>query len=151
VTVRRVFSGVVVFSVLLSLSGSPAFANEAQAALTGRTSVYQYEIPGNLSPEEKKWFKTFQEGNFLSEGWQKISADIMAKTPPAQRPSQKVALDNLGRKIGMEWCRPNAVRKVNSSMLQEWGDILKKTARKNPQQLASAIAYIDQELDAVLD
>jgi hypothetical protein len=51
----------------------------------------------------------------------------------------------------MEWCRPNAVRKVNSSMLQEWGDILKKTARKNPQQLASAIAYIDQELDAVLD
>jgi hypothetical protein len=51
----------------------------------------------------------------------------------------------------MEWCRPNATRKVDSSMLQDWGDILRKTARKNPQQLAKAIAYIDQEVDAVLD
>jgi hypothetical protein len=51
----------------------------------------------------------------------------------------------------MEWSRPNAVRKVNSSMLQEWGDILRKTARTNPQKLAWAITYIDQEVDAVLD
>lgn len=148
---KRVIAGVALVSTLFFLGSAPTYANEAQAALTGRTSGYQYEIPANLSPEEKKWFKTFQEGNFLSEGWQKISADIMAKTPPEQRPSQKIALDNLGRKIGMEWCRPNAVRKVNSSMLQEWGDILKKTARKNPQQLAGAIAFIDQELDSVLD
>jgi hypothetical protein len=75
----------------------------------------------------------------------------MAKTPPEQQASQKVALDNLGRKIGMEWCRPNAVRKVNSSMLKEWGDILRKTARTNPQELPSAIAFIDRKVDAVLD
>lgn len=67
-TVRRVFSGVVVFSVLLSLNGSPAFANEAQAALTGRTSVYQYEIPGNLSPEEKSGLKPFKKGIFCRKG-----------------------------------------------------------------------------------
>jgi hypothetical protein len=36
-------------------------------------------------------------------------------------------------------------------MLLEWGDILRKTARTNPQQLAKAIEYIDQEVDAVLD
>jgi hypothetical protein len=126
-------------------------AGDAQAALTDRKPVYRYEIPEGLSPEEKNWFKTFQEGNFLSEGWQEISAEIMAKTAPEQRAMQKVALDNLGRKIGLEWCRPNSIRKVNSSMLQEWGDILRKTARTNPQKLAWAIAYIDQEVDAVLD
>lgn len=147
---RFVVFGVVISSFLL-LGGTQTFANEAQAALTDRTAEYRYEIPKSLSPEEREWFKTFQEGNFLSEGWQDISAEIMAKTPVEQRPTQKIALDNLGRKIGMEWSRPNAVRKVNSTMLQEWGDILRKTARTNPQKLAWAITYIDQEVDAVLD
>jgi hypothetical protein len=137
--------------VVLAGSVTPASAGEAQAALTGRTSEYHYNIPARLNPEEKTWFKVFQEGNFLSIGWQEISAEIMAKTPPEQQQEQRTALENLGNKIGMEWCRPNAVRKVDSSMLLEWGDILRKTARKNPQQLAKAIAYIDQEVDDVLD
>jgi hypothetical protein len=104
-----------------------------------------------LNADEKYWFKVFQEGNILAIGWQEISAEIMAKTPPEQRPEQKIALDTLGRKIGMEWSRPNSVRKVSSSMLQEWGSILRKTAKKNPQQLAQAIVFIDQEVDGVLD
>ena len=138
--------------VLLLFSPASSFANEAQAALTGgRMSEHRYEIPAQLNPEERRWFKVFQEGNFLSDGWQDIATDILAKTPPEQRLEQKKALEHLGYKIGLEWCRPNAVRKVDSSMLQEWGDILRKTARNNPKLLAKAIAYIDQEVDAVLD
>lgn len=135
----------------LLLQGVPVHATDAQPAAPVGKVVYHYEIPENLTPAERSWFRTFQEGNFLSIGWQAISAEIMAKTPPDQQSSQKIALDNLGRKIGMEWCRPNAVRKVNSSMLKEWGDILRKTARTNPQELASAIAYIDRKVTAVLD
>ncbi len=117
-----------------------------------RTEVARpYDIPSRLNAEERKWFITFQEGNFLSEGWQSISAEIMSKTPLEQQPEQKRALARLGNKIGTEWCRANAVRRVNSSMLKEWGDILRKTARTNPRKLASAIAYINQEVDAVLD
>jgi len=145
---------VLALAIVLSVQvfGDPsAQANEAQAALTGRTSTYQYEIPESLNAEEKSWFKVFQEGNFLAIGWQEISAEIMAKTPPEKRPEQKIALDNLGRKIGMEWCRPNKVRRVDSSMLQDWGDILRNTAKKNPQHLTQAIAHIDREVDAVLD
>lgn len=148
---RTIIVGMTFLMSMLVISVTPSLASEAQAALTGRTSAYQYAIPAKLSTEERRWFKVFQEGNFLSDGWQEISAEILAKTPAEQRPAQKAALDNLGTKIGMEWCRPNATRKVDSSMLQEWGDILRKTARKNPQQLAKAIAYIDQEVDAVLD
>jgi len=148
--VRFIYLGM---AILLSMQMycQHALANEAQAALTGRSSTCRYEIPESLNADEKYWFKVFQEGNILAIGWQEISAEIMAKTPPDQRPEQKIALDNLGRKIGMEWSRPNSVRKVSSSMLQEWGSILRKTAKKNPQQLAQAIVFINQEVDAVLD
>lgn len=126
-------------------------AADAPAPTATKRMAYAYVIPAHLTPEEKGWFKTFQEGNFLSIGWQEISAEIMDKTPPEQKDAQLVALENLGTKIGLEWCRPNAVRKVNSSMLKEWGDILRNTARTNPAQLASAIAFIDRKVDSVLD
>jgi hypothetical protein len=149
--VRIVISGMLFVMTILVFPAPSSFASEAQAALTGRMPGYQYEIPTTLNAEERHWFKVFQEGNFLSDGWQDISTEILAKTPPEQRQAQRTALDNLGKKIGMAWCRPNSIRKVDSSMLQDWGDILRKTARRNPQQLVKAIAYIDQEVDAVLD
>jgi len=152
--VKSAFVALIVSFVVFNGNVPPATAGEALASVgagLGASHVYAYEIPALLNQEERKWFQVFQEGNLLSEGWQDISAEILARTPPEQRPAQKVALDNLGRKIGMEWCRPNSVRKVNSSMLMAWGDILRTTARKNPQQLAKAIAYIDQKVDAALD
>lgn len=147
----RLFARMAIVGCLFFFHGVPAIASDAQTVTPQREAGPRYEIPAHLTTEEKSWFVTFQEGNFLSEGWQSISAEIMSKTPPEQQPSQKVALENLGRKIGMEWCRPNAVRRVNSSMLKEWGDILRKTARTNPHHLASAIAFIDREVDSVLD
>lgn len=147
---RFIYLGMaILLSTLVYCKTAPA--NEAQAALTGRSSTYQYEIPENLSADEKSWFRVFQEGNILAMGWQEITSEIMARTPPEKRQVQKIALDTLGKKIGMEWSRPNKVRKVSTSMLQDWGDILRNTAKKNPQQLTQAIASIDQEVDAVLD
>lgn len=151
VIVKSVSSFSVILCCFLLLHGLSAHAADPQVVVTTGKVIYSYEIPANLTPEERAWFKTFQEGNFLSDGWQSISAEIMAKTPPEQQADQKIALDNLGRKIGIEWCRANAVRKVNSSMLKEWGDILRKTARTNPQELPAAIAFIDRKVNAVLD
>jgi len=148
--VRFLFLGMVMF-LLMQTYSMPLHANEAQAALMNRPVSYDYAIPENLNEEERSWFKIFQEGNLLVNGWQEISAEILAKTPAEHRQDQKVALANLGKKIGMEWCRANHVRKVSTSMLQDWGGLLRKTARKNPQQLAQAIAYIDQELEAILN
>jgi len=152
--VKKVVAALALSLAVSSGNVSPAVAGDALASVVAGPAddpVSTYEIPASLTPEERKWFKTFQDGNFLSDGWQEISAEILAKTPPEQRSAQKVALDNLGLKIGMEWCRPNSVRKVDSLMLMAWGDILRATARKNPQQLAKAIAYIDQKVDAALD
>ncbi len=140
-------------AILLSLQvyGKTLFANEAQASLMGRPVASSYVVPENLTPDEKFWFKVFQEGNMLVEGWQEISAIILDHTSAEQRQAQRVALEHLGEKIGLEWCRPNKVRKVTTSMLQDWGRLLRKTAKKNPQQLAQALVIIDKQVDAALD
>ena len=108
-------------------------------------------MPGYLSDEEKQWFKTFYEGNMLADGWHEITAYLLSRTPEEERSAQRLALDNLGRKIVLEWVRPNDVRKVDTDMLRTWGSELKKTAKQDPQQLARTIAAIDQEVEAVLD
>jgi hypothetical protein len=147
---RCICAGMMMF-LLIFICVQSAKASEAQAAFMGSALDSGYDIPDHLSGEEKKWFKVFQEGNMLAAGWQKITADILASAPVDEHPAQRIALENLGLKIGQEWSRPNDVRKVDSSMLREWGNILKKTARENPQQLTSAIAYIDRQVDDLLD
>lgn len=148
---KRPFLSFAVLFILLVVCDRPVVASNAQAALQSSAVSQSYTIPEHLSDEEKRWFKTFHEGNFLSEGWQEITAYLLARTPAEQRAAQKNALDNLGMKIALEWCRDNDVRKVDSSMLQEWGGLLKKTANTNPVDLPKTIAYIDDEVESVLD
>lgn len=105
----------------------------------------------NLSREEQKWFKTFQEGTFLIDGWQSITEELLASTPEHLREHQKQRLDQLGLKIGLEWSRDNDIRRVDNRMLQEWGKTLKKTARKNPEQLSEVIVSIDQAVNNILN
>lgn len=143
------FSFICCLILALPFSSADA-ANEVQASGLEALSGVQYTIPAHLSSSERSWFKTFQEGNLVSDGWQKISADILARTPEKDRPAQKAALASLGMKIGLDWCRSNSERKVTTSMLREWGDILKKTAHKSPHRLRQVIAMIDQEVDEVL-
>lgn len=120
------------------------------ATLDSSTKLEKYgELPG-LTAEEKAWFVKFQEGNFLVDGWQDISAYILAQTPESQRTSQRELLKELGEKIGLEWCKGNDVRKVDNSMLREWGRVLKKTASDNPELLSQVLASINSKVDKAL-
>ncbi|MCF6188704.1 MAG: hypothetical protein L3J49_14670, partial [Desulfobulbaceae bacterium] len=100
----------------------------------------------SLNQEERRWFKTFQEGTFLIDGWQTITEELLANTPEELREHQKKRLDRLGLKIGLEWSKDNDIRRVDTRMLQQWGKTLKKTAKKNPDQLPEIIVSIDQEI-----
>ncbi len=137
--------------VSCGFSCGQAHATEAQAALVGSTVESQYGDLSELTAEEKEWFVKFQEGNFLVDGWQKISADILAKTPERQREKQKFILRLLGRKIGLEWCKDNNSRKVDNAMLKDWGGTLKNAAKENPEDISKAIASINKTLDTLLD
>jgi len=118
----------------------------------------QYEQPDTsvlsldqLSPEEKEWFAKFQEGTFYAQGWQKITADILEKTPEELQERQRVALEALGVKIGCEWSKDNEVRKIDNDMLRQWGLLLKKTAGQDPEQIPEVIVEIEQKVDMLLN
>ncbi len=104
-----------------------------------------------LSQEEREWFDKFQKGSFLVDGWQKITADILAKVPENEEHEHRLALRELGNKIGCEWSRDNEIRKIDSKMLRQWGVRLKKTVNKDPDQLPKVIAEIDRAVVALLN
>ncbi len=139
-----------IFSFWLCLPVGAASAAPQGATVTAQQTECGSDL-STLSPEELKWYKTFQEGTFLIAGWKDITKEILANTPVELRDHQRQRLEQLGCKIGMEWSRENAVRKVDNKMLKQWGDALKKAAKTNPEHLPNVIASIDQELDNLLN
>ncbi|PIE57849.1 MAG: hypothetical protein CSA33_06150 [Desulfobulbus propionicus] len=112
---------------------------------------HKYSIPLSLNDEERKWFIRFQEGNMLFDGWQDITKGILAKTPGPEQSAQAQLLQELGYKIGLEWCKDNEQRKVDTSMLKEWGKQLKSTAKTNPEKLNVLLTAINSEVEALLN
>ena len=140
------------FIILVSLFVS----GPVRAEITDDTQVVAAQSDyiralNSLSPEEREWFRTFQEGTFLIDGWQTITGELLASTPENLREHQKKRLDQLGLKIGLEWSKDNDIRRVDTRMLQQWGKALKKTAKKNPEQLPEVIVSIDQEISNILN
>lgn len=135
----------------LSLQAGTVWAYDAEANVVSSEQATGTLDTATLSAEELKWYKTFQEGTFLIDGWHDISAELLASTPEKYRDHQRKRLELLGEKIGLEWCKDNDVRRVDTKMLQEWGKTLKNIAKKRPEQLPEIIAVIDQELDDILN
>ena len=140
------------FFILISLFFSGAVLAEITTDTPVLSEQSDYPLtPDRLSPEEQKWFRIFQEGTFLIDGWQAITEELLASTPENLREHQKKRLDQLGLKIGLEWSKDNDIRRVDTRMLQQWGKALKKTAKKNPKQLPEVIVSIDQEVNNILN
>ena len=59
-------------------------------------------------------------------------------------------LNQLGYKIGREWCKPNGSRKIDNSLLKKWGRELKDAADDAPHLLSEVLERIDSEVDALL-
>ena len=121
-----------------------AFATEKDAIKVS------YHIPAHLSSEEKKWYRTFQEGNMLADGWVDISKAILSRTPAAEQPEQQKNLFQLGDKIGREWAKRNDSRRSNTDMLKKWGKELKDAAKKDPEALNLALTSINSQVDSII-
>ena len=139
---------VLVFLCGFALVGGPVTAGAGQ---TNQIPELSPELKAKLTPSELKWFRTFFTGNLLSRGWNAITEEVLAKTPPELRASQAERMRILGIKIGLEWCKDNSVRRVDNAKLREWGKRLKQVVKKNPHQLPETIALIDQEVESLLD
>ncbi len=126
-------------------------ATLAEASTGSATpSAGKYDI-SDMTEEEQEWFLTFLNGNFFADGWEQISSDILSSTAAHEREQQQIRLDELGYKIGREWCKGNEARKIHTVMLKEWGRQLKDTAKDAPHLLTEVIQNINNEVDKLID
>ena len=141
---------ILVVLVFVSVATSNAATEAAASIGESNTTIGNYDI-SNMSVDERDWFFTFLKGNFFSDGWELISSEILMNTLANEREEQKVRLDDLGYKIGREWCKGNEDRKIHTSMLRKWGRELKKSAADAPGLLTETIQRIDQEVTELIN
>jgi cyclopropane fatty-acyl-phospholipid synthase-like methyltransferase len=95
--------------------------------------------------EEQDYFRKFYEGTFLIKGWKDRMREILKDIPEGDQAETADRLEKLGEKIGREWARENAVRKVDTPMLQKWGDRLKAARRRGSEGMIAEIGKIESE------
>ncbi|WP_457574732.1 hypothetical protein [Desulfolithobacter sp.] len=145
---------VVVLAGLFSafLANSCHAVDEAAASIhSSPVSMEHPDRPQELSERERAWLETFYKGNMLADGWERITEEILSKTPREMQEEQKKVLEVLGEKIGREWCRDNEVRRIDTRMLRLWGERLKQAAEEDPRKLVEVIRKIDQKVDEILN
>ncbi|WP_417914435.1 hypothetical protein [Candidatus Electronema sp. JM] len=105
----------------------------------------------SLSPKEQAWFETFQKGTIYAKGWREITAELVAKAPAEIKCDLRQRLDALGAKIGREWSKNNTIRKIDSAMLRQWGDMLEEAAEREPEKISQAVDNLDRKVLALLN
>jgi len=103
-----------------------------------------------VTEKEKEWFRKFNNGTFLVKGWKARMEELLNDFPDHDREAMGVLLAELGEKIGWEWAKDNHIRRVDTAMLQQWGENLKAAKRRGGDMLAQEIRKIDEELDEIL-
>lgn len=137
--------------MIVTMPSTNAFADVAEASTGRPTDYFQRYDMADLSSEERQWFVKFLEGTFFADGWHEISNNILVKLPVHERSVKQQKLNELGNKIGREWCRDNDTRKIDTGMLKKWGHLLKSTAKDEPHLLATVIEHIDGEVESIID
>ena len=76
--------------------------------------------------------------------------DVYKRQPLSEQLEQKERLRELGDKIGREWCKDNRTRKIDTTMLRQWGKELKTASGKGNEVLTLALNSIDQKVERQL-
>ena len=139
-----------IMSALCCLLCACALFLSAAPAEAGNPDGVSYTVPAELSDEEKKWYVTFQVGNSLSEGWVRITRDLLRAMPESMRPEHKKRLRALGDSIGREWCKNNKTRRIDTGMLKKWGKELKDASRKDPKTLSLTIGLLERRVAGIV-
>ncbi len=146
---------VVVISFLLS-SADLVLANgqryDGSQHERSRSSVLKIgpEVLQKLSDDEREWYRRFQEGVLFFDGWMAISEELLEIFPEDSWPDKQALMQRLGIKIGTEWARKNSERKIDTTMLQDWGDQLRFARGCGAEATVLALQQIEREVDRIL-
>jgi hypothetical protein len=100
--------------------------------------------------DQQEWYKKFYEGTFLVKGWKSRTNDVLKGLSPEDKGEMGEMLETLGKKIGMEWAKPNHVRKIDTAQLQQWGNDLQKAKERGAESLAGRIRQLNDEVNKKL-
>jgi hypothetical protein len=100
-----------------------------------------------LNKDQQEWYRKFHEGSFLVKGWKARMNEVLGNISPEDKGEMGKLLETLGEKIGMEWSRPNDVRRIDTAQLQRWGKDLQNAGLKGAEALSRQIQQLDEEVD----
>lgn len=100
--------------------------------------------------DQQEWYKKFYEGTFLVKGWKSRINDVLKGLSPEDKEDMGELLETLGKKIGMEWAKPNDIRSIDTAQLQQWGKDLQNASQKGSKALAGRIQQMNGEVDKKL-
>jgi hypothetical protein len=73
----------------------------------------------------RRWVQTFYKGNLMSEGWSKFGQVTVSKVKSATaRQAAVTQITELGRIISLEWAKDSSVRKISTTDLRRWNDVM---------------------------
>ncbi len=102
------------------------------------------------SKEEENWFKKFQEGTLLAKGWKARVKEIIKPFRSPERERLQQELEILGEQIGREWAKDNNIRKIDTKMLQNWGESLVAAKDRGADSLIDEIQEIRVNVDKLI-
>lgn len=96
-----------------------------------------YVSPADLrfdSAEHARWYKRFWTGEcdhlFAclpgKPNWNEVAAQLVARGGAPERPSLQPKVCALGQRIGLEWSREHDVRRVSTTDLHRYYDMLRR-------------------------
>jgi len=103
-----------------------------------------------FSKKEEEWYKKFEDGTFVIKGWRSRTKEIIKPFVSPEREMLKEKLDRLGEKIGREWARDNSIRRIDTPMLQSWGNDLVAARREGADALVRKIESLEVDVDHLL-
>jgi hypothetical protein len=84
------------------------------------------------SKQEQAWFKKFYEGTFLVKGWKAQMKELLQDFQGDDKDALRDLLGNLGEKIGREWAKDNAVRRIDTPKAPTMGRRPHQRQEKRP-------------------
>lgn len=84
------------------------------------------------------WVTRFYTGNGPVPGWLDMTRQVLERLPPERRAGIEARLFELGGRIGAEWAKDNAIRRIDTRAGGVWRDALLE-------------ALAQDDLDAFLD
>lgn len=168
---HRTLSGIVIFTIFLFLATVVCcFGSKVGTDSTKGNSVVEEKMTINstlqdkaafgkgdvqsqiaqMSEKEKIWYLKFQNGIPFFDGWKDISQNIISNFPEEEKDRIKTSLKKLGNKIGIEWAKDNAIRKIDTDMLRGWGKKLEKAIDKGFKHVTETVHRVEREVDEIL-